>query len=135
MKRYPLNYGEFKEGLKQGKLLGLKCLGCGEAILPPRATCTACGKSDLQVVPFSPKGSIRTFTVIRVGPENFEAPYIVAMVELEEGPWVLGTLTGLPVEQAGMDLCGKPVTVGSKFFPSQNPEGGLEGAALEFELA
>ncbi len=135
MERYPLSYGELKEGLKQGKLLGLKCLACGEAIFPPRATCTACGKSDLQVVPFSPRGSIKTFTVIRIGPENYETPYIVAMVELEDGPWVLGTLTGLPVEQAGMDLCGKPVTVGSRLFPSDNPDGGLEGAALVFELS
>ncbi len=70
MKKYPLTYSEFKEALKQGKLLGLKCLDCGEAILPPRATCTGCGKSNLTVMPFSPKGWIRTFTVIRVGPEK-----------------------------------------------------------------
>jgi uncharacterized OB-fold protein len=60
------------------------------------------------------KGIIRTFTVVRVAPEGKIAPYVVAMVELEEGPWVLGNLEGILPDEAGMDLIGRGVRLGSK---------------------
>ena len=135
MREYPLTYNEFKEGMKQGKLLGLKCIDCGQAIIPPSAACSSCGSSKLEVNSFSKKGSIKTFTVVRVGPTGFDAPYIVAMVELEDGPWVVGNVIGIDPEQANMDLIDRDVSVGCNVLPFESEECGIEGMTLTFEPA
>jgi uncharacterized OB-fold protein len=134
MSAYPLTYNEFKQGLSEGKLPGLRCAECGEGIVPPSAVCTACGSARLERESFGKKGSIRTFTVIRVGPEGFDAPYVIAMVELDDGPWVVGNLDGIDAKQAGMELIDKKVTVGSRILPPDPPESTIEGVVLTFEL-
>jgi uncharacterized OB-fold protein len=135
MREYPLTYGEFKEGMKEGKLLGLWCNDCAQALIPPGAVCTSCGRSNLEVRSFAKKGKIRTFTVVRVGPAGFPAPYIVGLVELDDGPWVVGNVIGINPEEATMDIIGRDVSVGCEVLPFESQEGGVEGMALTFDLA
>lgn len=133
MRNYPLTYNEFKDGLVDGKLLGLKCLDCGEVIIPPNAVCISCGSPKLEVSSCSRKGNIRTFTVIRVGPIGFDAPYMIALVELEDGPWVMGNVLGIDPDAADMDLIGKEVSLGYKILPREDPKIGVEGVVLTFK--
>lgn len=132
MKRYPLTYNEFKKELTEGKFLGLRCLECGIIITPPISVCTSCGSSNLEITPISNKGKIKTFTVIRVGPRGFDTPYIVAMVELEDGPWVVGNVLGVNPDEADMALIEKEVSIGYKLLPHNDAEGGVEGIVLTF---
>jgi uncharacterized OB-fold protein len=46
----------------------------------------------------SGKGKIATFTVIRYPPEEFEkdSPYVVGLIDLENGPRVIGRITSNP---------------------------------------
>lgn len=134
MSKYPLTFNEFKQGLIEGKLLGLKCLDCGESIMPPGAVCPTCASSRLEVYSFAKTGYIRTFTFIRVAPAGYDVPYVVAMVELQDGPWVVGNVAGVDAEHATMDLIGRKVAVASKLHPRDPSEGGKEGVALVFEL-
>lgn len=60
----------------------------------------------------SGRGRIATFTVIRYPPEGFEkdAPYVVALVDLEEGPRVIGRIIANPEElriAQGVQYAGK----------------------------
>lgn len=55
------------------------------------------------------RGTIRTFTVIRVAPEGKQPPYVLALIELEQGPWVMGLLAGREPEEADMGLIGRRV--------------------------
>jgi uncharacterized OB-fold protein len=135
MPPYPLNYHQYVEGLKAGRLPGLKCRDCGTVFTPPNGVCVNCGGRVLSVADLTPRGMIRTFTVIRVGPEGFKAPYVVAMVELEDGPHVLGNLEGVDPDAAGLELIGRPVNVGAHIFPRAENEAGPDGAALTFALA
>ena len=134
MNKYPLTYEEFKQGLQEDKLLGLKCMDCGELLLPPGAVCTSCGSSKMEVNSFAKKGKIKTFSVIRVGPAGYSTPYIVALVELQDGPWVVGNLTAFDPQKATMDLIEKEVSIGSKILPRDPAEPGQEGCVLTFEL-
>jgi hypothetical protein len=109
-----LNRKRYFAALKEGVLLGLKCRDCGEVTVPPKATCNHCYSRNQEVITLSGKGSIKTFTVIRVPPEGFEAPYIVALAELSEGPWLLGNLEGVPINDTGVDLLGKKISVSAK---------------------
>ena len=135
MPSYPLNYNQFKDALAKGELPGLHCLDCDIVITPPNGVCTACGSANLEKTELKPEGAVRTFTVIRVGPPGRPAPYVVAMVELDDGPWVVGNLIDADPDQVGLDVIGKRVTVGHQMYPLPEGEPGLEGAALTFTLA
>ncbi len=124
---YKLTYDQFVQGLEQGNLLGLVCNSCGAATCPPLGVCRACGAQDQRVAEMSGVGTVRTFTVVRVAPEGRTPPYVVAMVELDEGPWVMGNLEDLA--SADMDVIGKKVKVGSRpvqtKFPAQENQRSL----------
>ena len=111
---YKLTHIEYFEALKENTLKGLKCLHCGTITVPPKATCEECASPDREVTLLSGEGSIKTFTVIRVPPEGFQAPYIVVMVQLKEGPWLMGNLDGVEPDSASMELIGKKVKLGHK---------------------
>lgn len=130
---YPLTHRQYFEGLKAGKLLGLKCKKCGAITVPPKINCLQCCSTDLEITELSGKGEIKTFTVIRVAPEGLTAPYVVAMAELEEGPWVMGNLEGVDPDSVTMDVIGKRVMLGHKVIPPANFTAG-EGVAITFLL-
>jgi uncharacterized OB-fold protein len=108
-----LFFREYNENLRQGRLSGLKCDGCGELSAQPRLICAKCGGQDLEAVELKGGGTIQTFTVNYVAAEGreSEAPYIVAIVQLDDGPWVMGNITSLKPEEAGMDIIGRKVSM------------------------
>lgn len=130
---YPLTYIEFYEGLKEGKLLGLKCKQCGSYTAPPKICCAECGSTEVEVVQLSGRGEIKTFTVIRVAPDGFNPPYIVAMAEMEEGPWLMGNLEGVDPDNLPGKIIGSKVKTGHKVIePALYTSG--EGVAITFSL-
>lgn len=116
---YKLTFKDYSKGLTKGKLLGLKCKGCGNITIPPKMTCQECGGTDLEIVEVKKQGKIVTFTNVNVAPEGRqnEVPYIIALVMLEEGPWIMGNLIDIDPATATMDLIDKEVSVGFKVFP------------------
>ena len=128
---YKLTAKMFAEALKASKLLGLKCNKCGAYTVPPKKVCMECTSEDLEVVELSGKGQIQTFTVIRVPPEGFEAPYIVGMAELDEGPWIMGNIVDVDPDEATMDLIGMRVKLGHKVLPGDKFSAG-EMVAVTF---
>jgi uncharacterized OB-fold protein len=114
-----LFFKEYNENLRQGRLSGLKCSGCGDLSAQPRLVCARCGGRDLEAIELKGGGTIQTFTVNYVAAEGreSEAPYIVAIVELDDGPWVMGNITGLKPEEANMDIMRRKVRMeGSAVF-------------------
>ena len=106
---YPLTFEQYQQGLSEGKLLGLHCQSCEAYTVPPQGVCRNCQGQNLLPVEVRGQGTIRTFTVIRVAPEGKLPPYILALVELEQGPWVMGLLTDRDPGKAEMGLIGKSV--------------------------
>jgi uncharacterized OB-fold protein len=113
-----LYFKDYNEALKQNKILGLKCKACGALTVPPKMACRQCGSFDMEVVEVKTTGKIRTFTTVFVGAEGRESevPYILVIVELDEGPWLMGNLEGIDPKTAAMELIGKKVTMGNKVF-------------------
>jgi len=130
---YKLIFNKYRDALKENKLLGLKCNQCGAYTAPPKPICSACSSEDMEIVPLSGKGEIQTFTTIFVPPEGFEAPFVVAMVKLDEGPWVMGNVEGVDPNSVTMDIIGCRVTVGYKELPADKISAG-ERIALTFSL-
>ena len=77
----------FANYLRGGYIMGSKCKKCGIKTFPPRADCPECMSSDFEYVEFSGKGTVHTYTRIIAAPTGFQdvAPYIVGLVDLEEG--------------------------------------------------
>jgi uncharacterized OB-fold protein len=106
---YPLTFEQYQQGLSEGKLMGLHCQSCGAYTVPPQGVCRNCQGQILLPAEVKGQGTIRTFTVIRVAPEGQQPPYVLALVELEQGPWVMGLLMNRDPEKADMGLIGKKV--------------------------
>jgi uncharacterized protein len=79
-----------------GTLVVQVCGDCGyrqfpQPFTPGTSRCHACASKGLSWQPVSGQGSLITWTVLqnRHGPDDDPAPVvIVAVIELDEGPWV-----------------------------------------------
>jgi len=119
---------EYLTALAGNRLLGLKCSECGFITAPPRLACRKCGGLILEAVELTGKGKIVTFTVVHLPPESRrgQPPYLVVMVELDEGPWIMGNLSGQEPAKATLELIGKRVTTKNQPLPEgQKPEKGV----------
>jgi len=131
---YLLTYNQFAGALREGRFLGLKCHQCGAYTVPPQKVCSECNSEDMEVVELSRNGVLQSFTVIYTAAEGFEAPYIVAVIELEEGPWVTVSVVGFDPEKATMEnLMGKKGRIDYQEVPADMFSGG-ERLALTFTL-
>ena len=133
---YKLTFKDYNEALKENKLLGLKCQECGTITVPPKMVCRKCASPDMEIIELTGKGKIQTFTTCNVAPEGREdeVPYIIVLVELDEGPWIMGNLTGIDPTTATVELIGKRVRMGdNKVFPGDKYSAG-EGARPLFSL-
>jgi hypothetical protein len=77
------------------------CKKCGKVFFPPRLVCDACGHEAFEVKAMRRTGKIVSHTVIRVPPAPFkdEAPYAVAVVQLDDGPRLLTQFVDYKDEQ------------------------------------
>jgi len=98
------------EAAARGELLIQECPACGHRQFYPRALCTACAATP-EWRTASGRGTVYTYTVIRQNwsePFRSMQPYIVAMIELEEGPRMMSNVTECPPEDIAI---GMPVEV------------------------
>ncbi len=78
-----------------------KCKECGNISFPPRLVCPKCKSKNFETVQLSREGKILTFTIIRVGPDKFskETPYVVAIIELNDGVRLTAQITDCDVNK------------------------------------
>ncbi len=84
----------------EGRLSLQRCPGCDAAVWYPRGLCPECGGVELPWFDASGLGTIYSFTIVRRGMGEYveAAPYVLAYVELEEGPRVLTNIIGCELE-------------------------------------
>jgi len=84
-----------------------RCEECGRFAFPPTVACLACGGERFAWVEVSGRGKVFSFVVYhRVYNEWFrdKVPYVVAVIELEEGPRLISNVVGMPVEDVRCEL-------------------------------
>lgn len=81
---------KFMEFLQEGKIYGTKCKECGALQFPPRAHCLRCLSSNFEWGHLSGNCTLITYTRVDAAPAAFkeQAPYILGLAELTEGPKV-----------------------------------------------
>jgi len=85
------------EALQRHELYVQRCRACGTTRLPPRAVCPACLSSEVEWVRATGRGTIYSFTVTHQNQApgfREELPYVLAIVELAEGPRIMTNIVG-----------------------------------------
>ena len=113
----------FWDAAAKQQLVMQRCQDCHAYIWTPRPACFECGSERLEWTQLSAKGEIYSFTVIRqvvgrAASQAFEKdiPYVIAWIDLEEGPRMISNVIGCPVEDVKI---GMKVSVE---FEQQSPE-------------
>jgi uncharacterized OB-fold protein len=89
----------FWESLKAHAIQLQRCGECGQFVYYPRPVCPRCFSDALAWTPVSGRGVVHAFTIPHRHPNPAFAasvPYVVALIELEEGARMLSTLVGIP---------------------------------------
>jgi uncharacterized protein len=99
----------FWDATAEGRLLLLRCDGCGTVIWYPRSLCPDCGSTSTTWFEASGRGTVYSFTVTRRGQGRWSdaAPYVLAYVELAEGPRLLTNVVDCDPDDVHIGL---PVT-------------------------
>ena len=117
-------------------LLGTHCETCGRYFFPPRTFCPDC-RRDGRIVEhlFKGTGKIVTYTIIRTASDQFEraTPYVLAIVQLDEGPRLTAQIAakpeevriGMPVKRVFRRIAADGdsgiIHYGTKFVPMEQP--------------
>jgi uncharacterized OB-fold protein len=91
----------FWDATAEGKLLLPKCTDCGTLIWFPRPFCPECASTSVEWIQASGRGTVYSFTVNRRGVADMPAyrgagEYVLAYVELEEGPRMMTNIVDCP---------------------------------------
>lgn len=88
---------EFREHLRSGHLSIQRCASCRQWRHIPRVMCAGCGSVEWAWEQAAGTGRLYSWTTtVRVLHSDFaQVPYTVAVVELDEGPRMVGTLIDL----------------------------------------
>jgi len=119
------------------RLIGSQCQNCNELFFPQVLVCTNCKSREIDPFIFSGKGRVYSYSTVYQGAAEFEdyIPYIVALIDLDEGPRISAQLTDIPPEQLEIGLPVEKVVrkiseegergvimYGYKFRPVLNPK-------------
>ncbi len=83
------------------------CGVCGRVFFPPMESCPDCRRRSIgkmQAVKLKGKGEIITYTIIHVGPDDFEeqVPYPIAIIQMDEGPRLTAQIVDCKAEDVSI---------------------------------
>jgi uncharacterized OB-fold protein len=118
---------DFWEGLGAEEIRLPKCGSCGTVWFPPTPGCPVCGSTERTTVAVDPHGKIYSWVVVyrSLHPEFAEElPYVVATVELDDGPKVFARLVDVEVDRIEPDMGVSAVfyTVGEQWLLGFRPD-------------
>jgi len=87
----------WREQKNRYNLIGTKCDNCGRAYFPPQEICRDCHRKSIgkmETTKLRGEGKILSYTVVHEGTEAFkdQVPYVMAIIELQEGPRLTGQI-------------------------------------------
>ena len=87
---------EFWAATAEGRLLLKRCLDCASVIWYPRVICPHCSSLRTEWFAASGRGTIYSYTVNHRGEGAYQGlpPFVLAYVELDEGPRLMTNIVG-----------------------------------------
>ena len=87
----------FWDAAKRHELQIQRCKSCGAVLFYPREVCSECLSSDLGWIRASGRGTVYSYTIAQAPTHpafREDVPYVVAIVELDEGPRLTTNIVG-----------------------------------------
>ena len=97
----------FWEYCKKHELRMQKCVQCGHIRYPISLVCPRCSSQEAEWTPLSGRGTVYSFTVYRVAYHpafQDDIPYVVAIIQLVEGPRLESNIIGCKVEDVRVEM-------------------------------
>ncbi|MGH7899772.1 MAG: Zn-ribbon domain-containing OB-fold protein [Candidatus Binatia bacterium] len=97
----------FWEAAARHELVLEKCAACGRVRFYPRALCPSCLSAEVEYLRASGRGKVYTFTVTHQNQApgfRDELPYVMAYVELDEGPRLLTNIVSTPPDDVKVGM-------------------------------
>ncbi len=93
------------DGCAEGVLRVQRCDDCGAFVFVPSPVCGSCRSMKLSWVDSSGRGTLYSYTTVhRPQQPAFEVPYVVAIVELEEGWHMLSNLVDVSPDEVAIGM-------------------------------
>jgi uncharacterized protein len=94
----------FWHGTKQGELRLQRCNDCAHTYFPPRPFCPACSSRSVAVFRASGRATLLSYIINQRPHPAWDAPYSIAIVELEEGPRMMTNVVNCPQTPEALEL-------------------------------
>jgi len=112
--------GRGRETTRSGQLVIWKCRDCAALHAPLTLECSSCNNRNLEAVPSTGVGVIVSCRVVDRAPDpvcGVPCPSVIAIVELDEGPWVYSWIDGeIPVPpERPVRVCFRYTRPGERF--------------------
>ena len=107
----------------QPYLAGSKCKVCGHRYVGERTVCAKCTSRDqMQTVRLAETGKVYVYTIVHRSFPGAETPFIDAIIDLDDGAHLKGTLLGIECDPDKIPF-GLPVRVTYKLVEPLNRPG------------
>ncbi|MFV0257928.1 MAG: Zn-ribbon domain-containing OB-fold protein [Acidimicrobiales bacterium] len=96
----------FWSATAEGRFLLQRCTRCDTVLWWPRAVCPECSSFDLEWFDATGEGVVYSFSIVRRTPDRRwapSAPYVLAYVELDEGPRVMTNIVDCDPDSVTVD--------------------------------
>jgi uncharacterized OB-fold protein len=114
-------------------LVAQRCSNCGALYLGRRNACESCfSTGPFERHELSRTGSVRAFTIVQRAAPGLQAPYVSAIVDLDEGGHVKANIINVPATPEAIKT-GMPVRLTT--FKLGTDDEGTEAIAFAFEPA
>ena len=97
----------FWEATKRHELVMPRCKTCDRIFFYPRSECPRCLSINLEWVPVSGRGRLHTYTIVYQSANRAfqpDAPYVYAIVQLDEGPRLVSNVVQGALEDIKVDM-------------------------------
>jgi uncharacterized OB-fold protein len=97
----------FWEACDRGELWIQHCGRCTKSYFYPRPACPSCGLVDAVTwIRCSGRARLYSYVISHLSAPGYEGetPYVIAVVELEEGPRMMTNLVGVAPDPEGLEL-------------------------------
>lgn len=122
----------FWEGCGRHELVLQRCRACNTVQFRPRAVCASCLSGEIEHFVASGRGHVYTYTVTHQNQDprfRDACPYVLAYVELEEGPQLMTHIVGCAPDDVRIGMRVEVDFADLDIDPIKDAGRGIEGGA------
>lgn len=97
-----VNYLVLDDG--EPHLAAQECTNCGARYFATRVACARCGKREFTTRPLPTTGEVGSYTIIYRAAPGVQAPFVSALVDLDDGTTVKSKIVDCPADDAAVKL-------------------------------